>query len=40
YGGLMRRIETFTALPVTSLDRIALQTAVDTIGRREAETRE
>jgi arsenate reductase len=33
YGALKRRIETFTALPVESLDRIALQAAVDDIGR-------
>lgn len=33
YGALKRRIEAFTALPVDSLDRIALQTAIDEIGR-------
>lgn len=33
YGALKRRIEAFTALPVDSLDRIALQTAIDDIGR-------
>ncbi len=37
YGALRRRIETFTSLPVESLDRIALQTAVDDIGRAAAE---
>lgn len=38
YGALKRRIETFTALPVESLDRIGLQTAVDDIGRISQET--
>lgn len=33
YGALKRRIEAFTALPIDSLDRIALQSAVDRIGR-------
>ncbi len=33
YGALKRRIEAFTSLPVESLDRIALQSAVDDIGR-------
>lgn len=33
YGALKRRIEAFTALPIASLDRIALQSAVDEIGR-------
>ncbi|SEI78715.1 transcriptional regulator, ArsR family [Pseudooceanicola nitratireducens] len=33
YGALKRRIEAFTALPVESLDRIALQSAVDDIAR-------
>ncbi|MES0862136.1 helix-turn-helix domain-containing protein [Ruegeria sp. SCPT10] len=33
YGALKHRIEAFTSLPVESLDRIALQTAVDEIGR-------
>lgn len=33
YGALKRRIEAFAALPVESLDRIALQHAVDEIGR-------
>ena len=37
YGALKRRIEAFVALPVASLDRIALQSAVDEIGRRLAE---
>lgn len=39
YGALKHRIEAFTALPVESLDRIALQSAVDEIGRlRNEET--
>ncbi|WP_407491787.1 helix-turn-helix domain-containing protein [Pseudooceanicola sp. MF1-13] len=38
YGALKRRIEAFTALPVSSLDRIALQQAVDDIGRVTPET--
>ncbi|KEO56396.1 hypothetical protein TP2_02380 [Thioclava pacifica DSM 10166] len=33
YGALRRRIEAFTALPIASLDRISLQSAVDDIGR-------
>ncbi|MPQ94018.1 helix-turn-helix domain-containing protein [Thioclava sp. JE_KL1] len=33
YGALHRRIEAFAALPLTTLDRIALQSAVDDIGR-------
>lgn len=33
YGALLRRIETFTALPIVALDRVALQSAVDRIGR-------
>ncbi|WP_417247823.1 helix-turn-helix domain-containing protein [Celeribacter sp.] len=33
YGTLKARIDAFTALPVSSLDRIALQSAVDEIGR-------
>lgn len=33
YGNLRRRIEAFVALPVSSLDRLALQTAIDEIGR-------
>lgn len=37
YGALKRRIEAFTSLPVESLDRIALQTAVDDIGRTPTE---
>ncbi|MFY2824262.1 helix-turn-helix domain-containing protein [Ruegeria sp. MALMAid1280] len=37
YGALKRRIEAFTSLPVESLDRIALQTAVDDIGRTSLE---
>ena len=37
YGALKRRIEAFTSLPVDSLDRIALQTAVDDIGRTPVE---
>ncbi|EAQ02318.1 transcriptional regulator/arsenate reductase [Pseudooceanicola batsensis HTCC2597] len=38
YGALKRRIEAFVALPVESLDRIALQSAVDEIGRTSQET--
>ena len=37
YGALKRRIQAFTSLPVESLDRIALQSAVDEIGRTPAE---
>ncbi|WP_050604536.1 MarR family transcriptional regulator [Ruegeria sp. 6PALISEP08] len=37
YGGLKRRIQAFTSLPVESLDRIALQSAVDEIGRAPLE---
>ncbi|MDX1742902.1 MAG: helix-turn-helix domain-containing protein [Ruegeria sp.] len=37
YGALKRRIQAFTALPVESLDRIALQSAVDDIGRTPVE---
>ncbi|WP_170468403.1 helix-turn-helix domain-containing protein [Ruegeria arenilitoris] len=37
YGALKRRIEAFTSLPVESLDRIALQSAVDDIGRTSTE---
>ncbi|WP_420585630.1 helix-turn-helix domain-containing protein [Ruegeria sp.] len=37
YGALKRRIQAFTSLPVESLDRIALQTAVDDIGRTSFE---
>lgn len=32
YGALLNRIKAFTALPIASLDRIALQKAVDNIG--------
>lgn len=38
YGALKRRIQAFAALPVDSLDRIALQSAVDDIGRTQPET--
>ncbi|MFA3916301.1 arsenate reductase/protein-tyrosine-phosphatase family protein [Ruegeria hyattellae] len=37
YGALKRRIEAFTSLPAESLDRIALQSAVDEIGRAPIE---
>ncbi|NIZ12623.1 helix-turn-helix domain-containing protein [Phaeobacter sp. HF9A] len=37
YGALKQRIEAFAALPVASLDRIALQTAIDEIGRNMTE---
>ncbi len=37
YGALKRRIEAFVALPIASLDRIALQQAVDDIGRSNTE---
>ncbi|NVO24331.1 helix-turn-helix domain-containing protein [Donghicola mangrovi] len=37
YGALKRRIEVFTALDVSSLDRLALQSAVDDIGRDQTE---
>ena len=33
YGALKQRIQAFAALPVDSLDRIALQSAMDEIGR-------
>jgi hypothetical protein len=33
YGALKRRIEAFVALPLESLDRISLQSAVDDIAR-------
>jgi protein-tyrosine-phosphatase/DNA-binding transcriptional ArsR family regulator len=33
YGNLRRRIEAFVALPIDALDRIALQSAVDDLGR-------
>lgn len=38
YGALKHRIGAFTALPLATLDRIALQSAVDEIGRRTSET--
>lgn len=37
YGALKRRLDTFTALPLNSLDRIALQSAIDDIGRTPTE---
>lgn len=37
YGGLKRRIEAFASLPLESLDRIGLQTAVDEIGKTSIE---
>jgi arsenate reductase len=37
YGALKHRIEAFAALPMKSLDRIALQSAVDDIGRTSTE---
>lgn len=37
YGALRNRIQAFSALPLQSLDRIALQSAVDEIGRKSAE---
>lgn len=37
YGALKRRIQAFTSLPVESLDRIALQSAVDEIARSPLE---
>lgn len=33
YGALLNRIKAFTALPISSLDRIALQRAVDTLAQ-------
>ncbi|SDG52989.1 helix-turn-helix domain-containing protein [Sulfitobacter delicatus] len=33
YGALLNRIKAFTALPISSLDRIGLQKAVDTIAQ-------
>lgn len=36
YGALKHRVEAFAALPVASLDRIALQSAVDEIGRKSS----
>ncbi|KEP69288.1 ArsR family transcriptional regulator [Thioclava dalianensis] len=38
YGALRHRIEAFVALPIDTLDRIALQNAVDDIGRTSPET--
>lgn len=38
YGSLKHRIEAFAALPIGTLDRIALQKAVDDIGRTSQET--
>lgn len=38
YGALKHRIEAFAALPIDSLDRLALQSAVDKIGRDTSET--
>ncbi|QDC08486.1 helix-turn-helix domain-containing protein [Oceanicola sp. D3] len=35
YGALKHRITAFTALPLATLDRIALQSAVDEIGREK-----
>jgi arsenate reductase len=37
YGALKHRIAAFAALPVDSLDRIALQSAIDEIGRTPTE---
>lgn len=37
YGALIRRIQAFAALPLESLDRMALQSAVDEIGRTSPE---
>ena len=37
YGMLRNRIAAFTALPLTSLDRISLQRAVDEIGKESAD---
>ena len=39
YGALRNRIAAFASLPLTSLDLISLQKAVDDIGRRSAEAR-
>ncbi|WP_085855056.1 metalloregulator ArsR/SmtB family transcription factor [Palleronia marisminoris] len=36
YGALANRIRAFTALPISSLDRISLQRAVDDLARRGA----
>ncbi|MEL6913777.1 MAG: helix-turn-helix domain-containing protein [Pseudomonadota bacterium] len=38
YGALLNRIKAFAALPIASLDRIALQKAVDDIARNNEET--
>lgn len=38
YGALKHRIEAFVALPIETLDRIALQKGVDDIGRASPET--
>ncbi|WP_179380147.1 arsenate reductase/protein-tyrosine-phosphatase family protein [Jannaschia marina] len=35
YGALRNRIVTFTALPIETLDRMAVQSAVDEIGRQD-----
>lgn len=40
YGALKRRIEAFAALPIATLDRIALQSAVDEIGRQSTQSTE
>ncbi|MGB3313862.1 MAG: helix-turn-helix domain-containing protein [Albidovulum sp.] len=40
YGALRRRIEAFTALPLASLDRLALQSALDQIGREHGKSTE
>jgi len=37
YGGLKRRVQAFTSLPLESLDRIALQSAVDDIAKTPIE---
>lgn len=37
YGALKRRLDTFTVLPLNSLDRIAQQSAIDDIGRTPTE---
>lgn len=39
YGALRRRIQAFASLPAESLDQIALQTAVDDIGRTPEDLR-
>ncbi|SIS59372.1 transcriptional regulator, ArsR family [Roseivivax lentus] len=38
YGALHNRMSVFTALPITSLDRMSLQKAVDDIGRSKEES--